>query len=342
MRRFVYFQGKSVGSVAYLYSTTVNNIREFYVLSPLGNQKVFEIPNQQTLTPIFSWGDAIGDSIFVEEEGLTLGSSGPETIFFFEGTLTRPPGTTTQLDIDITAQWISGPSGRSGIVRSTATAAGELQVTSQNRSLSDTTTIPLSGQSPADPKSKALVTPIGLRMAVTGFGFSVTLSGSVTHTINAINSHTRNTFYESWVSASTDYIFVTIKYLQDFLLDNDESTQDDTYDRLRLITINRTTGQISGTTYEKTDTIPTVDDWRSVLNNFKIASDITPADVCVDTYFQFNNALLFDGHLFLVQGENVTKQSADSSAGCTLGDAKTIPVDSPQIPGTLEGSVFLP
>ena len=337
--------------VAVLYSVVVGDVREFWVKTATSDIKVAEFTNSKTYTPFFSWGDSIGDS-FLEEGTFSFpqGQSGqvPTSALFGDEYLLLPPGTSTQLGFNTTAQLISQDGPRVGNAGSNLTTAGRSSVGgiegTASSSNSATTFLSKSGFASTTVARRDIALRLTAGIPQNG---SITFSGTIEYTINTINSSTTTTPYEAWISADKTTIYVTIKYLDDVFAieEGDPQTENKSFDTVLLITLPLSGESFSSQSYSLTDSIPPQpDNWRESLNNFRRLADTPPTGLgCVDDYRGNGAALLLDEMLYIVGATEFTSRTATGTESCQLGDLSTGQINVPVMPtgATLIGQTFL-
>lgn len=346
-RRLVWIQG-GAGNIAVLYSILNGNTREFWVKTSKFNLKIGEFSETTTLTPTISWGNEIGSSIS-NSGSLSASPNENASTFISGGSIICPVGTLVSLSITTTAQLISGGQTRIGVVRSSMSNIPSSLVSAFVPTDSESGSSGVIGPNISTPTAKARTALIGAVLSSgrnnAGFPSSISFSGTVTHTVSNIISHTRTTPYEAWLSSNKDEIFVTIKYLEETLLEGDTATENDTFDRVRVVRINNTGTVISNTLYSSGDAIPAnADNWRDVLNNFADAGNQAPSgDACIESYKLSSNSNLFEGMLYTVNGDTLATRSAVSGETCLLGNVSESEVKTPTVDvGTVEGISFHP
>jgi hypothetical protein len=340
-------------------------VREFWVKTAAADVKVHEIERTQTLLPIFSWGDSVGDSLDTSASA-SAANLEAATDSNLNGSIFFPQSTSCTLDITVTASG-TATVNRSGFARSNRTNAAQARVNVANSSDTDSANTFISAGSSSGlalPRGRNVAIGIVLESNPAGSTGTVTWNATVTHTIASISAFTRTNPYEAWISASGQVIYVLIKHLQE-TVDPDDPTRD-SFDRLQIIELGFDGTILSSSAYLRDDTIPiNALNWRDVLSNFiAIGDQLTTADSCTDLYKgnAFINLLSGNSRSILpsqiINGQTLRQRlqtspdtiaatlstrPATSGASCTLGTAaeSTVQVASPGR-GTVEGITYLP
>jgi hypothetical protein len=369
------------GDAAVLYSVVNGAVREFWVKTGSTDVKVFEIDNEKTLKPEISWGDLPSNQFepSVSVSASATFSDGPTTnpdiLTFTEkvGEVTLPVGTSVTLaSPDVTATLLALGSARN--IRLTSLPFFDirpgLSFTSGSDTVGTTKTVFESGTFALFVGQKARRIDVGLRgtirlLSTSGGAASVSVSCSTF--VGSYQIFNRVTPYESWLSVDVSTIYVTIKYLEEFLFEDDPETEFDSYDKLALVEIDRSTGTITTEVYDIGDSVPAQEgNWRSPGNNFRLAENTDPTgNNCLDAYLPSKEDLLKDDKLYTIALDQViddqslqtrlqaspdtvtatftTRTATDDGDTCTLGDEQTSTVQVPSPGrGNVEGITYLP
>jgi len=369
------------GDAAVLYSVVVGAVREFWVKTAADDVKVYEIANEKIYAAEASWGNVGNIVAGISADPISASGelfAGTTQGFFVSptqaGTLTLPPGLSASFSVTVTGTHLQHGVGRilsarpliavsdAGIESTTADVSftGSSTVgTSETRS----TTIPR-----VNSGTKTRIIDVGLYLTISAFSGNqqAGISGTCTTSVNS-SPFTGLTPYESWVSADDSTIYVALKYLDEWLIEGDPETELDSYDRLVLATISRSTGDITTAVFSIGDSVPAQEsNWRGAINNFRLAENTAETDDnCTNDFLSSNDALLASGELFTIdlsqtiEGQSLqnrlqtspdtvtatltNRTATDDGDTCTLGDEQTSTVQVPSPGrGNVEGITYLP